>query len=115
MFTTLFVQIHGNVNRCYNIKSSRQEGGGILMLHGLFHGVSGTAPEGMVAAHSAEPQVPVDCRVIYRFTERDGRKGPPAGNKARFNRTNTPHSKAMQRKAKPNQTPQTHTRAARQA
>jgi hypothetical protein len=50
-----------------------------------------------------------------RFTERDGRKGPPAGNKARCNRTNTPHSKSMQRKAKPNQTPQTHTRGARQA
>jgi hypothetical protein len=50
-----------------------------------------------------------------RFTERDGGKGPPAGNKARCNRTNTPHSKAMQRKAKPNQTPQTHTWGARQA
>jgi hypothetical protein len=51
----------------------------------------------------------------YIFTERDGRKGPPAGNKARCIRTNTRHSKAMQRKAKPNQTPQTHTRGARQA
>jgi hypothetical protein len=48
-------------------------------------------------------------------TERDGRKGPPAGNKARCNRTNTPHSKAMRRKAKPNQTPQTHTWGASQA
>jgi hypothetical protein len=52
---------------------------------------------------------------VYFCTERDGRKGPPAGNKARCNRTNTPHSKAMQRKAKPNQKPQTHTRGARQA
>jgi hypothetical protein len=50
-----------------------------------------------------------------KFAEKDGRKGPPAGNKARRNRTNTPHSKAMQRKAKPNQTPQTHARGARQA
>jgi hypothetical protein len=49
------------------------------------------------------------------FTERDGRKGPPAGNKAECNRTNTPHSKATQRKAKPNQKPQTHTQGARQA
>jgi hypothetical protein len=46
---------------------------------------------------------------IYRSTSRYGRKDPPAGNKARCNRTNTPHSKATQRKAKPNQTPQTHT------
>jgi hypothetical protein len=52
---------------------------------------------------------------IDGFTERDGSKGPPAGNRARCNRTNTPHSKAMQRKAKPNQTPQTHTRGSRQA
>jgi hypothetical protein len=51
----------------------------------------------------------------YKITERDGRKGPPAGNKAKCSRTNTPHSKATQRKAKPNQTPQTHTRGARQA
>jgi hypothetical protein len=50
-----------------------------------------------------------------RFTERDGRKGPPAENKARCNRTNTPHSKATRRKAKLNQKPQTHTRGARQA
>jgi hypothetical protein len=49
------------------------------------------------------------------LTERDGRKGPPAGNKARCDHTNTPHSKAMQREAKPNQKPQTHTRGARQA
>jgi hypothetical protein len=54
-------------------------------------------------------------RRVNIFAERDGRKGSPAGNKARCNRTNTPHSKAMQRKAKPNQTPQTHTRGARQA
>jgi hypothetical protein len=46
---------------------------------------------------------------------RDGRKGPPAGSNARCNRTNTPHSKATQCKAKPNETPQTHTRGARQA
>jgi hypothetical protein len=52
---------------------------------------------------------------IWRFALRDGRKGPPAENKARCNRTNTPHSKAMQRKAKPNQKPQTPTRGARQA
>jgi hypothetical protein len=32
--------------------------------------------------------------INYIFTERDGRKGPPAGNKARCNRTNTPHSKS---------------------
>jgi hypothetical protein len=61
---------------------------------------------------------------VYRFTQRDGRKGPPAGNKARCNRTNTPRvaclpcyvrSKATQRKAKPNQTRKTHTRGTRQA
>jgi hypothetical protein len=51
----------------------------------------------------------------YRFTERDGRKGPPAGNKAKCNCTNTPHGKATRRKAKPNQKPQTHTRGKRQA
>jgi hypothetical protein len=51
----------------------------------------------------------------YIFTERNGRKGPPAGNKAKRNGTNTPHSKATRRKAKPNQEPQTHTRGARQA
>jgi hypothetical protein len=51
---------------------------------------------------------------LYAFTKKDGRKGPPAGNKARCNRSNTPHSKAMQCKAKPNQTPQTNTRGARQ-
>jgi hypothetical protein len=49
------------------------------------------------------------------FTERDGRKGPPAGNKAECNCTNTPHSKATRRKAKPNQKPQTHARGERQA
>jgi hypothetical protein len=53
--------------------------------------------------------------MMLPWNERDGRLGPPAGNKARCNRTNTPHSKAMQRKAKPNQTPQTYTRGARQA
>jgi hypothetical protein len=51
----------------------------------------------------------------YRFTERDGRKGPPAGNKAKCNCTNTQRSKATRRKAKPNQKPQTHTRGERQA
>jgi hypothetical protein len=49
------------------------------------------------------------------FTERDGKKGPPAGNKAKCNCTNTPHSRATRRKAKPNQKPQTHTRGKRQA
>jgi hypothetical protein len=34
------------------------------------------------------------AKAYYIVTERDGRKGPPAGNKARCNRTNTPHSKA---------------------
>jgi hypothetical protein len=48
-------------------------------------------------------------------TERNESKGPPAGNKARCKRTNTLQSKATQRKAKPNQTPQTHRRGARQA
>jgi hypothetical protein len=38
-----------------------------------------------------------DYILYYRFTERDGRKGPPAGNKARCNRTNTTHSKVTQR------------------
>jgi hypothetical protein len=56
----------------------------------------------------------VGCMNIV-FTERDGRKGPPAGNKAKCNCTNTPHSKATRRKAKPNQKPQTHTRGKRQA
>jgi hypothetical protein len=51
---------------------------------------------------------------INRFTERDGRKGPPAKNNARP-KINTPHSKATQRKAKPNQKPQTHTQGERQA
>jgi hypothetical protein len=50
----------------------------------------------------------------YRVSYRDGRKGPPAGNKARCNCTNKPQSKATQRKAKPNQTPTTqHTAGAR--
>jgi hypothetical protein len=53
-------------------------------------------------------------RQKHIFTERDRRKGPPAENKARCNRTNTPHSKATQRKAKPNQKPQTHTQGKRQ-
>jgi hypothetical protein len=62
------------------------------------------------------PERPRDEGICdYRFTEGDGRKGPPAGNKAGCNRTNTPHSMSMQRKAKSNQTPQTHTRSARQA
>jgi hypothetical protein len=39
------------------------------------------------------------------------KKGLPAGNKARCNRTNTPY--ATQSEA--NQTPQTHTRGVRQA
>jgi hypothetical protein len=51
----------------------------------------------------------------YRCTERDGGKGPPAENKAGCNRTDTPHSKATQRKAKPNKKPQTHTQGERQA
>jgi hypothetical protein len=46
-----------------------------------------------------------------KCTERDGRKGPPAGDKARCNRTNSPHSKATQRKAKPNQHPKPTNRA----
>jgi hypothetical protein len=45
--------------------------------------------------------------VSSSFTERDGRQGPPAGNKAKCNCTNTPLSKATQHKAKPNQTPTT--------
>jgi hypothetical protein len=53
--------------------------------------------------------------VQYILTERDGRKGQPAGNKTKCNGTNTPHSKATRRKAKPNQKPQTHTRGERQA
>jgi hypothetical protein len=39
----------------------------------------------------------------YRFSQRDGRKDPPAGNQARCNRTNTPQSEA-----EPN-TPNPHT------
>jgi hypothetical protein len=31
----------------------------------------------------------------YRFTERDGRKGPPAGNKAKCNCTNTPQARPL--------------------
>jgi hypothetical protein len=51
---------------------------------------------------------------IQIYTER--RKKRPASRKnAGCNRTNTPHSKATQRKAKPNQTSQTHTRGVRQA
>jgi hypothetical protein len=52
---------------------------------------------------------------VHIVTERDGRKGPPAGNKAKCNRTNTPQSKAPQLKSKPTQTPQSHRRGARQA
>jgi hypothetical protein len=52
---------------------------------------------------------------LYQFSERDGTKGPPAGNKARCNCTNTPQSKATRHKAKPNQTPRTHRRGARHA
>jgi hypothetical protein len=55
------------------------------------------------------------CYAQYMLTKRDGRKGPPAGNKAKCNCTNTPHSRATRRKAKPNQKPQTHTRGERQA
>jgi hypothetical protein len=40
------------------------------------------------------------CSTLYMSTERDGTKGPPAGNKAKCNCTNTPHSKAARRKAK---------------
>jgi hypothetical protein len=43
------------------------------------------------------------------FTERDGRKGPPAGDKTGRNRKRTPQSEATQRKAKPKQKRQTHT------
>jgi hypothetical protein len=50
-----------------------------------------------------------------RCYKRDGRKGPAAGNKARCDRINTPHSKATPRKAKPNQTQQTRRRGAKQA
>jgi hypothetical protein len=32
--------------------------------------------------------------LLDKFTERDGRKGPPARNNARCNSTNTPNSKA---------------------
>jgi hypothetical protein len=48
---------------------------------------------------------------------RERRKKRPASRKqkARCNRTNTPHSKATRRKAKPNEKPQTPTRGARQA
>jgi hypothetical protein len=42
--------------------------------------------------------------VGIKFTsEREGRKGPPAGNKTTSNRKRTAQSKAAQRKAKPNQ------------
>jgi hypothetical protein len=54
-------------------------------------------------------------KYTFTFTERDGRKGPPAGNKAKCHCTNTPHSRATRREAKPNQKPQTHTRGKRQA
>jgi hypothetical protein len=47
-----------------------------------------TAPCGLVHARQGA------TGRLYIFTERDGRKGPPAGKKARCNRTNTPHSKS---------------------
>jgi hypothetical protein len=40
---------------------------------------------------SLSPQGPP----LYKFTQRDGRKGPPAGNKAKCKCTNTPHSRAI--------------------
>jgi hypothetical protein len=50
------------------------------------------------------------CRAtrVLIFTERDGRKGPPAGNKAKCNCTNTQHSRATQSEAEP-ETPNPHT------
>jgi hypothetical protein len=51
----------------------------------------------------------------HRFSKRDGRKGPPAGNKARCKRTYTAQSKATKHKAKPNQKSKTHTWGAKQA
>jgi hypothetical protein len=48
------------------------------------------------------------------FTERDGTKGPPPGNKTRLNRTYTTQSKATQRKAKP-RTQNSHTGHTKQA
>jgi hypothetical protein len=45
--------------------------------------------------------------------QRDGRKGPPAGNKTRCKRTCTAQSKATQCKAKTNQKQKTHKRGAK--
>jgi hypothetical protein len=73
-------------------------------------GRPGNAPEGQVVVDSGSSLVG-----RWRCRARAGRKGPPAEKKARRNRTNTPHSKAMQRKAKPNQKHQTHTQGKRQA
>jgi hypothetical protein len=49
--------------------------------------------------------VRLSLRVIHLFTERDGGKGAPAGNKTRGNLTHTAQSKATQRKAKPKPKP----------
>jgi hypothetical protein len=70
-----------------------------------------------LSARQTEPEGNEQIRSLCNIykTKIDGRKGPQAMNKSRCNRINTPHSKATQRKAKPNQTPQTHTRGARQA
>jgi hypothetical protein len=38
--------------------------------------------------------VPVST-IFYRCAQKDGRNGPPAGNKARCKRTNTPQSTAI--------------------
>jgi hypothetical protein len=48
---------------------------------------------------------PYSERINYTLTERDGIKGPPAGNKTRCARTHKATNKATQRKVKPNQNP----------
>jgi hypothetical protein len=49
------------------------------------------------------------------LSESIGRKGPSAGDKSRYNFTNTAQSKATQSTAKPNQKPKTHSRGSKQA
>jgi hypothetical protein len=61
----------------------------------------------------ATRDTPTLDRRVSEVAERDGRKGLPAGNKTRCNRTDTAQSKAPQRKAKPNKKTQTRTRGAK--
>jgi hypothetical protein len=52
---------------------------------------------GRTTGNRGQPQTTLKHCIV---TERDGRKGPPAGNKTRRNRTHTPQSKAKRSRTK---------------